>query len=267
MNVYKVKNGDGIESSSIIHGKERLSDILNNSNAGYHNSIFRGKDVTEYLTDGTLYTRISNGTFEDLFVGDYIVKNNITWRIAGFDVYYNKGDTAFTKHHAVIVPDTNLTSGAMNSSNTSANGYAGSAMVSSVLPSVLSTYITPVFGSHVLEYRNLLTTGINNTGYNRFGTNSGCSNNWAWSSRKLDLMNEVQVYGSIAWSSSGYDIGSDNVQLPLFRLAPQYICNRAWYWLRAITSASSFANVHYHGLSNGIDASNSGGVRPCFYID
>ena len=28
MNVYKVKNGDGIESSSIIHGKEKLSDII-----------------------------------------------------------------------------------------------------------------------------------------------------------------------------------------------------------------------------------------------
>ena len=209
------------KQGKVLNDKIESMNQMNYANAGFHNSIFRGADVTKYLTDGNLYTRISNGTFEDLYVGDYIIKNNITWRIAGFDVYYNKGDTAFTKHHAIIVPDTNLTTGRMNSTNTTVGGVAESEMYKTTLNDVLSNYITPVFGTHVLEYRQLLTTGINATGYNRFGNNGGCSNAWAWSSRKLDLMNEVQVYGSIVWSSSGYDIGSDNVQLPLFRLAPQ----------------------------------------------
>ena len=57
--------------------------------AGWHNSFFRGKDITEYLTDGTLWKRV-NGTdgyelFEDLYVGDYFVKNSKTYRIAAFD--------------------------------------------------------------------------------------------------------------------------------------------------------------------------------------
>lgn len=52
----------------------KFEDLTNKSVAGYHNSIFRGKNVTSYLTDGTLFTRISSGSFEDLFVGDYIVK-------------------------------------------------------------------------------------------------------------------------------------------------------------------------------------------------
>ncbi len=141
-------------------------------------------------------------------------------------------------------------------------------MYTETLPSVLSTYITPIFGTHVLEYRNLLTKGINATGYNRYGTNTGCSNDWAWYSRKIDLMNEVQVFGSISWSSSGFDIGSDNCQLPLFRLAPQYITNRSkWCWLRTVTNASCFANVHYYGVSHLHSASGVSGVRPCFYID
>ena len=69
------------------------------------------------------------------------------------------------------------------------------------------------------------------------------------------------------WSSSGYETGSDNCQLPLFRLAPEFVCNRAWYWLRNVTTASWFADVVNGGYSAYYDASNSGGVRPCFYID
>ena len=246
----------------------KFEDLTNKSVAGYHNSIFRGKNVTSYLTDGSLFTRISNGSFEDLFVGDYIVKNNITWRIAGFDVYLHKGDTELTKHHAIIVPDKHLTTAQMNSSNTTVGGYVASAMYTTTLPSVLETYITPVFGSHVIEIRNLLTTGINASGYNRWGNGSGCSNAWEWRSRKVDLMNENQVFGSISWSSSGFETGSDNCQLPLFRLAPEYITNRSyWYWLRNVVDSSRFAHVNGRGNSNYGDASATGGVRPCFYID
>ena len=246
----------------------KFEDLTNKSIAGYHNSVFRGKDITSYLTDGTLFTRISSGSFEDLFVGDYIVKNNITWRIAGFDVYLHKGDTELTKHHAIIVPDKHLTTAQMNSSNTTVGGYVASAMYTTTLPSILETYITPVFGSHVIEIRNLLTTGINASGYNRWGTNSGCSNAWEWRSRKVDLMNENQVFGSISWSSSGFETGSDNCQLPLFRLAPEYITNRSyWYWLRNVVDSSRFAHVTIAGISLHRDASATGGVRPCFYID
>ena len=246
----------------------KFEDLTNKSIAGYHNSVFRGKDITSYLTDGTLFTRISSGSFEDLFVGDYIVKNNITWRIAGFDVYLHKGDTELTKHHAIIVPDKHLTTAQMNSSNTTVGGYVASAMYTTTLPSILETYITPVFGSHVIEIRNLLTTGINASGYNRWGTNSGCSNAWEWRSRKVDLMNENQVFGSISWSSSGFETGSDNCQLPLFRLAPEYITNRSyWYWLRNVVDSSRFAGVDHLGSGNLADASATGGVRPCFYID
>ena len=246
----------------------KFEDLTNKSIAGYHNSVFRGKDITSYLTDGTLFTRISSGSFEDLFVGDYIVKNNITWRIAGFDVYLHKGDTELTKHHAIIVPDKHLTTAQMNSSNTTVGGYVASAMYTTTLPSILETYITPVFGSHVIEIRNLLTTGINASGYNRWGTNSGCSNAWEWRSRKVDLMNENQVFGSISWSSSGFETGSDNCQLPLFRLAPEYITNRSyWYWLRNVVDSSRFAHVDGDGYGSGSGASATGGVRPCFYID
>ena len=214
---------------------------LTMDNAGFHNSVFRGKDITSYYTDGSLYTKISNGLFEDIYVGDYIVANGITWRIAGFDIYYGKGDTPLTKHHAVIVPDTNLTAARMNETNVTTGGYVGSEMYTTTLSTVLSTYITPVFGTHVLEYLNLLTTAVDTTRYNRYGTASGASSGWTWQTRKLDLMNEIQVTGNASVSSSLYDTGSDNIQFPLFRLKPEFVNKqRSWYWLRSVASAFFF---------------------------
>lgn len=238
------------------------------NNAGFHNSIFRGKDITSYLTDGSLYTRISNGTFEDLFVGDYIIKNNITWRIAGFDIHLNKGDQPLITHHAVIVPDSNLTSGAMNWDGSAEGGYVASLVYQNDLPTVLTDYITPVFGDHIIEYSALLTNGINPTGYNRSGANTGCSNSCDWYNRKLDLMDECEVYGCPIHSSSADDCGTAYPQLPLFALAPQYILNGDAYWLKDVSSATSYACVNDNGIAYALwTAAGHLGVRPRFLID
>ena len=241
--------------------------ILSINNASFHNSIFRGKDITSYFTDGSLYNRIANGTFEDLFVGDYIIQNNITWRIAGFDIHLNKGDQPLITHHAVIVPDSNLTTEVMNWEGSTEGGYVGSLVYGTTLPSVLTDYITPVFGNHIIEYRAFLTNGINPTGYNSSGTNDGCSNSCAWFSRKLDLMDECEVYGSIIWSSSGFDCGSAYTQLPLFALAPQYILSDESYWLKDVSTSHSYASVTNSGIADGAWTAAILGVRPRFLID
>ena len=245
----------------------KFEDLTNKSNAGYHNSIFRGKDITSYLDDGTLYTRISNGSFEDLFVGDYIIKNGKTWRIAGFDVYLHKGDTELTKHHAVIVPDQTLQNAQMNATDTTVGGYKASAMWTTTLPSVLSTYITPIFGTHVISRRTLITNAMDSSKTNRRCT-TGASSGWEWISTSCDLMSSVEVTGDSSFSSSGFDIGDRNCQFPLFRLAPEYMTYRSmWYWERDIVDSSRFAGFGAGGNGHGSGASASGGVRPCFIID
>ena len=261
----------------------KLEDLVV-EDAGFHNSIFRGKDVTSYLTasgDDNLYTRISSGKFTDLYVGDYFTKSitiggnttTVTWRIAGFDMYYNKGDscdngTACKVHHAVIVPDTNLTSAKMNDSNTTTGGYVGSKMYTTTLPTVLTT-IRNAFGTdHVLKYRALLTKGINASATNRYPGTTGASNDWAWYDAYVNLMNMVQVTGNIGFSSSAFDTGADNIQFPLFRLKPEFVNKaRAWYWVRDVSTSAYFANINESGLSAAGNTFNSGGVRPCFYID
>lgn len=255
------------DGSKKLATEEYVTNLLCINNAGFHNSIFRGKDVTAYHTDGTLYTRISSGEFDDLFVGDYIKINNITWRIAGFDIHLNKGDHVLTTHHAVIVPDSSLTSGAMNSEGSAEGGYVASLVYQNDLPTVLTNYITPVFGDHIIEYRASLTNGINPTGYNRMGTNDGCSNSYSWYSRKLDLMDECEVYGSAIWSSSGFDCGSAYTQLPLFALAPQYILSDEPYWLKDVSTSHSYASVNASGMADGAWTGSFIGVRPRFFID
>mgnify|MGYP006962769199 CR=1 FL=1 len=65
-------------------------------------------------------------------------------------------------------------------------------------------------------------------------------------------MNENMVYGGRQFSPmpDGTDPWNtcrnytiDKSQLPLFHLAPWLICNRNWYWLRAVVSAAYFATV------------------------
>lgn len=55
-------------------------------------------------------------------------------------------------------------------------------------------------------------------------------------------------------------------QFALFRMAPRYISNRQWYWLRVVVSATSFASVNSNGRASYYVAGIVGGVRPYFVI-
>ena len=226
--------------------------------AAAHNCIYRSKNLGTSVT-AEQYAAISSGKFTDLYIGDYWVIKGVTYRIAAFDYYYNCGDTNFTKHHVVIVPDTSLYKAQMNTSNVTTGGYTGSAMYKSNLAQAKTT-IKAAFGSaHVLTKRELLTNAVNGN------TPSG----WAWFDSNVELMNEVQAYGSVAWGAhdgNGYNVASGDGQFPLFMFDRTKLHNREDYWLRDVASASSFSIVSNTGYANNNDASNSYGVRPAFCI-
>ena len=81
-------------------------------------------------------------------------------------------------------------------------------------------------------------------------------------------MSEIEVYGSIVWSSSGYDTGNANRQLPLFAFSKQAQNNRtAWYWLKDVASTEFFCAAFANGIANINGASNASFcVRPRFII-
>ena len=232
------------------------------SNAGSHNGIFRGKNLGTSVTQKQ-WTAIQNGTFDDLYIGDYWVIGGVNWRIAAFDYYYNTGDTAFAKHHAVIVPDTALYSHNMDDTNTTVGAYVGSGMYTEGLEQA-KTQIQNAFGaSHVLTHRLLLTNA----------TTNGYASGGEWIDSIVDLMCETMVYGSMIISPMNngtnipYNYRIEKGQLPLFQMAPQYTFNRSGtYWLRDVVSSASFAIVISYGGANYRGASRVCGVRPAFCI-
>ena len=259
-----IHDGNGVKVITVenLHkGLQTDIDSVRNvlaDGAAAHNCIYRGKNLGTSVT-AEQYTAISSGKFTDLYIGDYWVINGVTYRIAAFDYYYNCGGTNFTKHHVVIVPDTSLYKAQMNTSNVTTGGYTGSAMYKSNLAQAKTT-IKAAFGSaHVLTKRELLTNAVNGN------TPSG----WAWFDSDVELMNEVQAYGSVAWGAhdgNGYNVASGDGQFPLFMFDRTKLHNREDYWLRDVASAADFSYVSGNGCANFNNASISLGVRPAFCI-
>ena len=259
-----IHDGNGVKVITVenLHkGLQTDIDSVRNvlaDGAAAHNCIYRGKNLGTSVT-AEQYAAISSGKFTDLYIGDYWVIKGVTYRIAAFDYYYNCGDTNFTKHHVVIVPDTSLYKAQMNTTNVTTGGYTGSAMYKSNLAQAKTT-IKAAFGSaHVLTKRELLTNAVNGN------TPSG----WAWFDSDVELMNEVQVYGSVAWGAhdgNGYNVASGDGQFPLFMFDRTKLHNREDYWLRDVSSAPSFSLVSFNGDADVGTASNSFGVRPAFCI-
>ena len=250
-----------------------------------HNAIFRGDDLFAKGYDiNDICAMIADGSFSDIYIGDYFtlsgsienvpcfveqtgddgtkslvestqtVTYNTKFRIAGLDTYLNTGDTAFTAHHAVIVPDNVIGSNRMNGTNTTTGGYAGSFMFTSVLP-VYNTHFSAKLNNHLLTHREILSNSV--TGNQASG--------WAWANVKINMMSEPEVYGSNLWGNK-YDAGVNYRQFPLFRIASKYICNRSWCWLNAVAGANDFVAM----TSNGNATRNGAGVAlavcPCFCI-
>lgn len=238
--------------------------------AGAHNSLYRGKNLGTSVT-AAQWAAIADGSFTDLYIGDYWTIGGVNYRIAAVDYYLNSGDTSCTTHHVVIVPDTclynaqmhNTTSGQYEpgAANTTDGGYVGSDMYKSNLEQAKTT-INNAFSDHVLNHRIYLTNAVAN----------GRASGGAWYDSEVDLMCEQMVYGSGIFSpvSDGSNVPAnyrvERSQLPLFQHEPSRICNRVTWWLRDVITASAFANVSGDGRATYGNASHSIGVRPAFSI-
>lgn len=229
--------------------------------AGSHNAIYRGKNLGTAVTAGQ-YAAIANGTFRDLFVGDYWIINNVTYRIAAFDYYYNTGDTACTTHHVTLVPDSVMYNHYMNDTRTTAGGYVGSKMYTEGLEQAKTTINTAFGSAHVLTHRQYLCNAVTN------GKPSGAS----WYDSTVELMTEQNCYGGKVFGA-GNDCSTipilytvDKSQFPLFAFRPDMISNRNWFWLRDVASDAYFAYVSTGGYASYVNASKVDGVRPAFSV-
>lgn len=250
----------------------RLLPIFNN--AGSHNGIFRGKNLGSSLTTAQK-TAIANGSFEDLYIGDYWEINGIKWRIAHFDYWYRSGDTQCTTHHVVVVPDNVLNYKIMNdkvdNKDVTTGAYINSKMYQSQIADARNIVKTAFGENNILTHREWFANDTNVGGWETGG---------AWYDSQIDLMNEIMVYGSNIFhncvngtSLPGGNYTIDKVQLALFRLDQSYTIalnpagtDRTYWWLRDVCNATNFAFVGRYGNANDYGASSSYGVRPAFAI-
>lgn len=183
------------------------------------------------------------------------------WRIVDIDYWLNCGDTSFTKHHLVIMPDKSLYVAQMNETNITTGGYFDSKMYTTNLANA-KTLANSAFPNSVLSHRELITNAVTN-GYPSGG---------AWYDSTVELPNEIMMYGSHVFMPAGngttivYRYTTNNSQLALMAACPRFIKTRETYWLRDVVSAADFASVGYYGHATCSGASSSLGVRPVFPI-
>lgn len=239
-----------------------------------HNNIFRGQSLG--ALNATHINNIQNGTFRDMFIGDYFTINGANYVIAGINQKHLHGDNISLGNHLLLMPDRfsrmedgtvlrsdGKTTHYMNDTDTTAGGFAGTKLYKTIMPSIQKR-LEADFGNHLLNFREVVSTHVDD---------SGAPDQAEWRDAKLAIPNEVMIYGTTLSgnnkNSSWYNVGDDNTQLPLFRLNPDEISNNrdAAFWLRDIHSASEFADAGTDGGAYWYSASGAwGGVRAFFLI-
>ena len=261
--------------------KRHTAQLAYLSGAQMHNGIFQERDITESVGVDELCNRAQSGDFGDLALGNYIkvsitttlpdeseVNEDVELMIGGFNSYWNVGDTPLAKPHILMLPRGAgfKTTAKMNETATTDGGYLNSYMYKTVLP-CYATALKKVFGEHLLTHRELLTNKMTPTTPSMAGAGlTGASTGWEWADVDLCLMTEVEVFGTTVFSSSGYDVGSGCEKLPVFNFINPVQYQRGNFWLRAVTSATTFANCKYYGNSSYGNASTAYCVRPCFLL-
>ena len=223
--------------------------------------LFRGKNLGTALT-AVQKAAIKDGSFKGMFLGDYWSIGGRIWRIVDMDYWYNCGDTAFTSHHLVIMPDEALYNAQMNTTNITTGGYVGSEMYKKNLANA-KTIVNAAFQGSVLTHREHLCNAVAN------GKQSG----GAWFDSSIELPSEIMMYGHIHFgnASDGNTIPNiytpSKTQLALFMVCPRFITDRSHaQWLRDVVSSANFARVGNHGTAGSTNASDSNGVRPVFPV-
>lgn len=223
--------------------------------------LFRGKNLGTALT-AVQKAAIKDGSFKGMFLGDYWSIGGRIWRIVDMDYWYNCGDTAFTSHHLVIMPDEALYNAQMNTTNVTTGGYVGSEMYKKNLENA-KTIVNAAFQGSVLTHREYLCNAVAN------GRPSG----GAWFDSSIELPNEPMMYGHLHFgpTSDGSTVPAiytiSKTQLALFMVCPRFIVNRSYnQWLRDVVSSAHFAIVGGDGGTSSSGASSSIGVRPVFPV-
>ena len=264
--INEVKGENNSQTASINALKDiyaTLDELSDEGNgAAIHSNLYRGKNLGSSLTS-TQIANIANGTFKDLYVGDYWEKsitfsykdanNNdaTTSKTGTYKMYVAHQDyryrtvgttsPAYSTHHILVVPAIYAFFQApMNATDTTDGGYALSKMKTTYLDGALNGYKAFFGAGHLLQHKQCFVNAVTN-GYPSGGLNYDTY---------VDLMSEVMVFGTQHHAPMGtgtispYNYTYDTSQLALYRLNP-FFKRLAYIWLRDVVNATQFAFMSY----------------------
>lgn len=262
---------DGTNGTKTIKASDAAKEFAGLVSAIQHRNVYRGKNLGTAITEAQ-QAAIHNGTFDDLFIGDYWTINGHKYVIA--DMNYWKGrydkltagegeDTILSvdKNHLVMIAMSPGTA-KMNDTATTEGAYIGSKMYTEILAPIRET-IAEDFGNLVVYHRECFSNAVNPETY--------VPSNHIWVDSYADLLNEAMVYGAFVHSptmTNGYNhdhITIDREQLALFRLNPNAF-GRTSVWLRDVVMSSYFAGVNGIGNAGYNYADSTNSVRPAFAL-
>ena len=256
---------NGTEHDELIIGKSIFKYVgeyakVATANANIHNATYRGQSLGSF--NETFADDIDNGTFNNMWVGDYFVVNNHTYKIAGFNYKCGHEENTGLANHLIMLTDA-LSSQPMNSSDTTVGGFAGTKLFKNYFPQIESQ-LQADFGSHLLTFNSYLSTSIDG---------NGAPNNGQWYSLKACMCNSAMWWGSPSKYSNNangvkFNLGDEDTQLPIMKLhTAEQDGGYNYVWLRDIYNSSSFALVSSDGAAGRDAASDSSDVRAFFLID
>ena len=231
----------------------------------FTNPLTRRSRLTSFSL-ATLQAAVADQNLEkyDLHVGDQTTINGYTYVIAGLNPMRGTSTPyRVNQNHVglIVIPHTTQAWNASGNTYTGADsrgaGYKNSDLHYYLKNTTLPHVQNDLGAQNLIAHSKLLSTAVNTSGYNRFGEASGCSSSWDWESNcYISALSEVQVYGSIVWSSSGYDTGEACRQLDVFReFSHTAIFGGEYPWLRDVVSATGAAFAYYSGYATYYPAS------------
>lgn len=201
-----------------------------------HNHLYRGKNL------GTSYTasqkeEVSNGTFNDMWLGDYWNVGGNKWYICGFNIM---GSPTYSENHIVIMGDDLAQNIKWDSTQSGSNmgkiAYTQSTIYKVDLPNYVSNSIPSTFKSNLYEREEYLVTAKDAT------TFKTTSSSWIKVSANVPrISNILGVPNTFSWVDeknswkSGIDpsLANSGGKFPIFNFVKPYkILGSNTFWLQ-----------------------------------
>ena len=225
-----------------------------------HNMFYRGaKNLGTEITDAQ-YNQIRNGTFEDMYPGDYwkITIGGEEKRLCIVQVNTNSLDMMYSKIPTSIADK-------MNDTNTTEGGYIASKMHTEILPAVLADLEEAIGAEHIAEKTYYLTNS---------NVKLSAPSRWGWypTTQVTSKMELFSVYDMYYGDESG-NFGSVMRQpYALFKILgsmpwttpyqTQYNALEITTWLRDIAADKPTTNFAFINIDMGEGELSSAATGP-----